>query len=428
MLREKCAAAPGGLSERESAPETIVNSQGLTIKVLAISFTDVYHWRVNPDRYTSNPFGEVRPYGGKHGYLAFFPKPLPRELSLAPHTVRLLSDAEAALGQLAGIGSLLPNPHRLMRPYLSLEAIASTRIEGTQASLPELFQLEATDAAPSSDLEEVLNYIRAMHVGLERQQTLPFSFRLLKEVHRTLLAGVRGREREPGELRHSQNWIGAPDATPATALFVPPPPDQLSEVISDWERFANEDSDLPLLARCALLHYQFETIHPFLDGNGRLGRLLIVLFLVVRGRLPGPLLYISPYLEKHRDKYYDCLQAVREKGAIDTWLNFFLAGVATQATNATTKAEKLVSLREHYRHALKATTQPHATALIDIIFEIPVLTTRLVEHRLQVTRPTALKLLRHLTSHKILREDAIGPRGQIWWFADDVLAAIQSTS
>ena len=266
------------------------------------------------EAYAPTPFGEARRTPGRHGYVAYFPATIPRTLDLPASTVRLLADAEGALGQLAGVGRLIRNPDLLIRPYLLREALSSTRIEGTQASMAEVFETDAAGGAPNADVEEVVNYIAAMRWGLERLDELPLSTRLLREMHRRLMAGVRGRELAPGDLRTSQNWIGPPGSTIETAQFVPPPPGELPALLADWERFAHEEPDLPLLVQNALLHSQFETIHPFLDGNGRLGRLLLVFFLIARGRLTVPLLYLSAYLERKRGDYYDALQAIHETG------------------------------------------------------------------------------------------------------------------
>jgi Fic family protein len=338
--------------------------------------------------------------------------------------VLLLADAEAALGRLAGAGRLLPDPHLLVRPYLRREAVASTRIEGTQASLAEVFDAEASDRPFDADVEEVVNYVRAMERGLDRLASLPLSVRLLREMHAVLLAGVRGRERQPGELRTTQNWIGPAGVTIETATFVPPPPDDLGDLLSDLERFIHEPPRLPPLTQAALVHYQFETIHPFLDGNGRLGRLLIVFFLVVRDRLPDPLLYLSPYFESHRDDYYAALQGVREKGDFDRWLSFFLEGIRTQAGDAVNRAERLTDLRETYRTTVRDATRGIANQVADIAIEQPILTARIVDARLGVSRPASLKALRQLANLGILAETTDGPRGQLRWIARDVLTVL----
>jgi len=302
--------------------------------------------------------------------------------------------------------------------------VASTRIEGTQASLLDVFNAEASEQPLTADVEEVVNYVHAMETGLQRLETLPFSTRLIREMHGVILAGVRGRERQPGDVRTTQNWIGPPGAVIQTSTFVPPPPDQLGDLLTDLEQFVHEDPLLPPLLQAALVHYQFETIHPFLDGNGRLGRLLIVFFLVVRERLPEPLLYLSPYFEARRGDYYDALQGVRERGDFDNWLALFLDGVRVQAADAVNRAERLIDLREQYRPRVRAVTRGAANALVDLAFEQPILNARVVERRLGITRPAALAALRQLAQLDILIETSGGPRGQLRWQAQQVLAAL----
>ena len=265
--------------------------------------------------YVDGTFGELRLVPGL-GYQAYHSRPLPQSVELAPSTVVCLADAEAALGRLAGAGRLLPNPHLLIRPYLLREALSSARIEGTQASLLGVLEAEAEERQYTPDIEEVLNYVLAMEKGLDRLDRIPLSLRLVREMHAILLSGVRGQERRPGEVRTSQNWIGPPGSTLKTASFVPPPPGEVGRLLSDWEGFVHQNRAIPVLVQSGLLHYQFETIHPFLDGNGRMGRLLIVFHLVIRDRLPQPLLYLSSYFERHRDEYYSKLQGVRERGIL----------------------------------------------------------------------------------------------------------------
>jgi Fic family protein len=376
---------------------------------------------VDPAQYDDTSFGQPRRTGGRHGYVAYFPRPLPRLLPISSANLLRIADAEAALGRLAGAGRLLPDPHLLVQPYLRREAVASTRIEGTQATLVEVFDAEAGDEPLGADVEEVVNYVRAMELGLRRLETLPLSTRLIREMHGVLLAGVRGRERQPGELRTTQNGIGSPGATIETATFVPPPPGELAGLLSDLERFVHEDAQLPPLVQAALVHYQFETIHPFLDGNGRIGRLLIVFFLVVRDRLPSPLLYLSPFFEARRQAYYDALQRVRQRGELDSWLRLFLDGVKTQANDALARAERLSDLRERYRASVQATTRGGANRLVDLVFEQPVVNSRTVERRLGLSRPAALNALRQLETLGILSSAAEGPRGQLRWRAQEVL-------
>jgi Fic family protein len=377
-------------------------------------------------RYKDTPFGRAQRTPGRHGYVAYFPRPLVRQVPMSAENLMRIADAEAALGRLAGAGRLLPDPQLLVAPYLRREALASTRIEGTQASLVDVFDAEAGDEPLGADVEEVVNYVRAMELGLARLETLPLSTRLIREMHAVILAGVRGRDRQPGELRTSQNWIGSPGATVETATFVPPPPEELASLLTDLERFIHEDPQLPPLVQAALVHYQFETIHPFLDGNGRLGRLLIVLFLVVRGRLPAPLLYLSPYFEARRQEYYEALQVVRERGDLDRWLGLFFDGIEVQARDALVRAERLADLRERYRAAVQAATRGGANQLVDLVFEQPVVNTRLVERRLGLSRPAALNALRQLEAEGVLMRAGEGPRGQLRWRAGEVLALLTS--
>jgi len=375
--------------------------------------------------YDDTEFGRAKRTLGSHSYVAYYPRRLPRRLAISDQHLMLVADAEAALGRLVGIGRLLPDPQLLVRPYLSREAVASTRIEGTQASLDSFFDAEADDRPLSADFEEVRNYMRAMELAIERLPELPLSVRLIKEVHSVLLAGVRGQERQPGELRKSQNWIGAPGDTPDTAPFVPPPPQEVADLLSDLEKFIHEPPRLPPLVQAAMLHYQFETIHPFLDGNGRLGRLLIILFLIHSRRLPIPLLYLSPYFEVRRDEYYDLLQGVRTKGDFGSWLAFFLRAVCDQSEDATARAERLTDLRERYRQAVQASTRSTANALVDVAFRHPVLNTRLVQSKLEVSLPSALRALRQLEQLGMLDEAPAGPRGQLRWRATEVLSVLR---
>lgn len=325
---------------------------------------------------------------------------------------------------MAGVGRLLPNPDLLIRPYLLREALSSTRIEGTRASLAEVLETEAGGETPNADVEEVVNYVEAMWWGLERLQELPISTRLICEVHRRLMAGVRGRERSPGEVRTSQNWIGRAGSTIETADFVPPPPGELADLLADWERFAHEESEMPLLVQDALLHSQFETIHPFLDGNGRVGRLLLVFFLVTRGRLPAPLLYLSAYLEQRRQEYYDSLQAIRESGDSLPWIELFLAAVETQATDAVQRAQRILELREGYREIAVTQATPNALALVDLLCENPVVTARSVEAALGVSRPTALRLLKRMEDHGVLEEIGAGARAQRRYIARQLMDVV----
>lgn len=376
------------------------------------------------EAHAKTPLGEARRTPGRHGYVAYFPAPIPRALDLPASTVRLLADAEAALGRLGGVGRLVPNPDLLIRPYLLREALSSTRIEGTRAEMADVFEADAGAETPNADVEEVVNYIGAMEWGLDRLEQLPLSTRLVCEMHGRLLDGVRGRDLSPGEPRTSQNWIGAPGSTIETAQFVPPPPAELPALLADWERFAHEDPEVPLLIQNALLHSQFETIHPFLDGNGRLGRLLLVFFLVVRGRLSAPLLYLSAHLERNRQDYYEALQAIREAGDPIPWIDLFLTAVEGQADDAVQRAQRIIDVREAYLRAAVALGTPNALALVELICENPVVTTRSIETRLDVSRPTAIRLLKRMAEQGVLSETDSGARGQRRYVARTMMEAV----
>jgi cell filamentation protein, protein adenylyltransferase len=379
----------------------------------------LYPLAMDPKSFADHKMGRPIKGPGRHGFYSYHPKPLPRSLQLDEYTVKLLSEADNALGRLAGAGRLLRNPHLLVTPYILKEAVASSRIEGTQASISDVFDASAIGGQASEPIREVQNYVAALNEGLELLESLPPSLRLVRTIHKTLLTDVRGSERMPGEFRKTPNWIGSPDDRPDTAVFVPPPVDEMTKALSDWEKFIHDDTDMPELVRCALLHYQFETIHPFLDGNGRVGRLLIVFYLVWRGRLPHPLLYVSSFFETHRSDYYDYLQAVRERGAVDDWLRFFLSAVAEQATDAVDRAERLADVREHYRDRL-AGSRSRAHEIVDLLFENPYLTIRGVVTRLGVTHPGAANLIRQLEDANVLTEVDPAKFGRKRWVALEI--------
>jgi len=347
-------------------------------------------------------------------------------LPLDLETVQALSDADRAVGRLAGAGRLLPNPHLFLASYLTEEALASSRMEGTQASLSELFDAAALGEKPNDDVREVQNYVQALEHGLRRLPDLPLSKRLLCEMHAILLDGVRGREKTPGEFRRSQNWIGSLDNRPETALFVPPTVDHMWSALDDWERYVHQARPaLPVLVRAALLHYQFETIHPFLDGNGRLGRLFVVLYLVEQEILPAPLLPLSAQLEREKELYIDHLQGVRERGDVQGWLRFFLGAIAAQASRSVDRAEKLTDLRERYRSRLRG-SRSRAGEVVDLLFGNPILTTRYVVAHLGVTPQGATHLLRQLTELKLLRQASDGRRGvRVRWHADEIMDVLR---
>ncbi|HVR95212.1 MAG TPA: Fic family protein [Thermoanaerobaculia bacterium] len=335
-----------------------------------------------------------------------------------------LSRADAALGELSGLGRRLPNPHLLIAPYIRREAVLSSRIEGTKASLSDLLLDEVEDGrVEDADIREVRNYIDALEYGLARLRDLPLSLRLVREIHQRLMVGVRGDRATPGEFRRTQNWIGPPGSTPATAPYVPPPPELMPDLLSDWERFLHERHQLPDLVQCALMHEQFEAIHPFLDGNGRVGRLLITLFLTERGRLFQPLLYLSAYFEAHRQAYYDALQRVRTDGDWAGWLGFFLRGVEETAREAVHQASRLTDLYDAFR--LRLRQKPNALALLDELFVNPYVTVSRAARALKVSDPTARQAIVLLEGAGLLEEIS----GRSWrrlYLARPILEAIEN--
>ncbi len=378
---------------------------------------------MDASQFVAADWGKVISTLGPASYKAFVPAKVPKELTLTAEIIMKLSDADAALGRLAGSGRLLPNPHLLVNAYITREAVSSSRIEGTQASVTEVFDAVVTGEAKRDDIREVRNYINALEHGVRRMQRddFPISLRLIREMHEILLTGVRGQDKTPGEFRKTQNWIQSADNRPDTARFVPPPVEEMWAALDDWEKYCHDDHPrLPLLIRCALLHYQFETIHPFLDGNGRLGRLFIALYLMDRGRLPAPLLYLSGYFDQRRGEYYDRLQYVRERGQVDAWLLFFLDGVAVQAADAVERAEQLSDLREKYRARLHGTSARTVEA-VDLLFAAPILTVRYVQERLSLSQPGANGLLRRLAAYGVVKESGSGPGVRHRWYSEEIL-------
>ncbi len=287
---------------------------------------------MRPNDFNANASGQVTKT--LTGYWAFVPKPLPPQIAWTDHLLSQLSKADRSLARLSEVGGAFPAPQVVVRPFIRQEAVLSSRIEGTHTDLEGLYTYEARQLLlfeNQPDAHEVFNYVRALDYGLERVKRLPVSVRLLGELHAHLLEGVRGELLTPGEMRRSQNWIGAPGATIQTAKFVPPPVDEMHACLAQLERFIHDPSDLPPLIRLGMIHYQFEAIHPFLDGNGRVGRLLVSLLLCGWELLPQPLLYLSAFFETHRQEYYDHLQAISQQGAWEAWLDFFLTGIDTQA-------------------------------------------------------------------------------------------------
>jgi Fic family protein len=364
------------------------------------------------------------------GRWAFVPAPLPPKLAYGPSLVAALSEADRALGELAGLGRTLPNPYLLTRPFLRREAVLSSRIEGTRASLVDLFAFEAEpplfgEPERTDDVQEVRNYVRALEHGMARLEDLPISQRLLREMHAVLMEGVRGQQRDPGEFRRILNWIGPPGARLEEATYVPPPPAEIPTALSELELYIHGDTELPPLLDIALVHYQFEAIHPFLDGNGRIGRLLITLMLIERDLLPDPLLYLSASFERHRGAYFDHLLAVSQKGVWEEWLLFYLRGVSVEARDASLRAAKLFELHETYRERFQREgARPNLLAAVNHLFANPVTSIRELSDVLGVSFEASRRLVSSLEERGVL-EEITGRRRNRLYAAREIVEVLQ---
>ena len=359
------------------------------------------------------------------GYRAFFPNPLPPEMAWNQAVVSKLSAADRILGRLGGEAGRLPNPHLFIRPFIKREAVFSSRIEGTQATLGELLAVEAgahVERSPD-DLREVGNYVAALEHGLHRLNELPISLRLVREMHAILMSGVRGEHATPGEFRRTQNWIGTPGCTLREASFVPPPPDALNKCLGEWEQFIHE-TELPVLLIAALMHYQFEAIHPFLDGNGRIGRLLITLLLCERNALPGPFLYLSAFFEATRRDYYERLNTVSSEGDWHSWFDYFLNAVIRQCEDALSRAERINVLLENWKSTVSGMTPKAAYLLVQSLAGNPFVTPRGVEKELNVSFNTANKAIKVLENEGILTQLGDAKRDRVYR-AESVLEILE---
>ena len=360
-------------------------------------------------------FTEVSPRGGRlviqqkgtDGYSAFVPNPLPPKppLMIDDEMSRLMERANRALGRLDGCTYTLPNPDLFLYMYVRKEAVLSSQIEGTQASLDDLLEYEGEIEGKSSpdDINEVSNYVDAMNYGLERLRELPLSLRLIGEIHALLMAGIRGGHKSPGEFRASQNWIGG--TRPGNAAFVPPPAHEVLPCLGDLEKFLHDETVPPLL-KAGLAHAQFETIHPFLDGNGRMGRLLISFILCHDQVLEKPLLYLSLFFKKYRQEYYERLNAVRRDGDWEGWIKFYLQGVYEISKQATDAAKAIMDLmaQDRQKAAGLGKASPTALALLDMLYRRPYVTIPYVARELGISSPAASKAVGNLTTLGILKE------------------------
>ena len=363
------------------------------------------------------------------GYWAFIPDPLPPTIHWSTSLISSLGEAERNLGRLASLADTLPSPHIQVRPFIRREAVLSSQIEGTRASLADLYHFESSQASffeDTLDVREVHNYVRALDYGLERLKNLPVSLRLIRELHAILMEGVRGETLTPGEFRRSQNWIGPPGSTIDSATIVPPPIDEMYPALDRLEKFIHTPSDIPQLVRLGLVHYQFEAIHPFLDGNGRLGRLLAVLLLIEWGMISQPLLYLSAFFEAHRLDYYDRLLAVSRGGEWENWLLFFLKGVSSQSVDAILRIERLGKLRDAYRERLRRErAAERLLQTLNVLFERPILNIRQLEAALNVPYRTAQRYVERLEALGILREVTGQARNRLYR-ADEIIHMLES--
>lgn len=340
------------------------------------------------------------------GFKSFLPHDLPPEppVEIDGEMLALLSEADRKLGRLDGVTQILPNPEMFVAMYVKKEAVLSSQIEGTQASLTDVLEVNAKDDK-REDVGEVVNYVAAMNYGLKRLKEFPLCLRLIREIHEVLLSNGRGSNRNPGEFRKTQNWIGPAGCTLADARFVPPIIPDMEKALGNLENFFYAEDNIPALIKIALIHSQFESIHPFLDGNGRMGRLLITFWLCQQDILSQPLLYLSYYFKKNRLEYYDRLMAVREKGDWEGWIKFFLKGVAMTADEATTAAKEIIQLKSACENKIVSKGWSVVyNILLDYLFEFPIVSINDAVEKLQVSYPTAAKVIDNLCSLGVLQD------------------------
>lgn len=360
------------------------------------------------------------------GYKAFIPEPLPSRppIKFDDELLNLLSEADRALARLDGIVTVLPNPDLFIAMYVKKEAILSSQIEGTQASLEGVLEFEANLVPKENiyDIKEVINYVKALDYGIERLKTLPMSLRLIKEVHKILMENTRGATKNPGEFRTTQNWIGPAGAGLSEAIFVPPPPNMVINLMGDLENFIHQKDNIPPLIKISLIHYQFETIHPFLDGNGRIGRLLITFYLYWKNLLSNPLLYLSFYLKKNREVYYDLLMKIRMEGLWGEWIKFFLKGVYETSQESANTAGEIIKLKDKIIYKLyeNSVSSIYAVKLLEILFDKPLVEVKDVVSKLKIHKDTANELIKSFEKIGILHEITGKQRYRKYIFKDYV--------
>lgn len=366
------------------------------------------------------PFGRLQK--NKDGHLTFIPDRLPPHIDYGESLTALTAEASIQLGGLSGIGKLMPNPHLLIRPYLRLEAVLSSKIEGTQASIADVFRFEAGGMTAEKEREttritEVMNYVNALGECLAAVKNgAPIDLQMMRNAHRILMQNVRGQHLEPGKFRTIQNWIGIEGTKIEDATYVPPAPEHLGQLLSDLEQFIQKPPGrIPVLIQCAIVHYQFEAIHPFGDGNGRIGRLLVPLLLAQRNVLELPLLYLSAYIERHKSQYYSLLLKVSQESAWDEWIRFFLHGVITQASDAISNIQRLMALKAAYEgKLLERHASGSVTRLMEFLFSNPLITIPAAAGYLKVTYPAAKNAVEKLEEMGVLTERDGKERGRIF--------------
>lgn len=382
---------------------------------------------MKPNDFHSSETGQV--ILTQQGYYAFIPAPLPPKLNWTLALVSALSEAERDLSRLATLTGSFPFSRLLLQAFIRREAVLSSRIEGTRATLVELYTYESAQLSfleKQDDVREVHKYVTALDYGLERLKSFPMSLRFIREIHEKLMQGVRGGNLTPGEFRRTQNWIGAAGGTLTTATYVPPPVDEMNLALADLEKFIHAGNDIPALARAAMIHYQFEAIHPFLDGNGRVGRLLMALLFAEWQILPQPLLNLSVYFERYRQEYYDHLLAVSQRGDWEVWLRFFLRGVSAQAQDSAARIERLEAIRTRYQSIVNSERNSERMGMVvDFLFGRPIFTAKQLSEGTDMPFKTARQYIEKLVQAGIVREVTGYARNQIYR-ADEVFKALDS--